>query len=350
LTVTKLFGTGTMTSTLNLRYLLTQAATGAITARELSELVHCTRALAESYLNAHRRSILSICAFHGITERDLATDCIGEVFTTDDANRFTQIQKFQRTLEERGTTQTDFEVFLAYKALVIKIVSAQLARSYAQIDPAGAKILRNIKDAIKHTTTLQLRESMGGYLISVSQRDALDHLEAFPLSLLEHQLASTGSTHKEIPELLKTLSTILHRQHQYRRSIPLIDLVQIMKSLYGQPPPSEETTGVDLRSLENEELHPLRQRVMQAVNEKILSTYFLKQKITREEAEKLSRVLHSIIVDWFEAGISENSLFEQTRAHLGITAAEYHAVWRKRVEYLVRVARETIKNYLEENL
>lgn len=346
----KLFGTGTMTPTENLRYLLTQAASGAITARELSELVHFTRALAGSYLNTHRRSILSICAFHGITERDLATDCVGELFTTDEKNRFTQIQKFQRTLEEHRTTHTDFDIFLAYKALVIKIVSAQLARSYAQIDPAGAKILRNIKDAVKQTATLQLQESLGGYQIAIAHGDALDHLEAFPADLLEKELASESVNRKKIPEVLNILSKILSRQRQYRRSILLIDLVQIIKSLYGQPPASEETTSVDLRSLEDEELYQLRQRVMKAVNEKILSTYFLKQKITREETEKLSRVLHSIIVDWFESGISENSLFERTHTHLGITEAEYHDVWQKRVEYLTRVARDTIKNYFSENL
>jgi predicted transcriptional regulator len=191
---------------------------------------------------------------------------------------------------------------------------------------------------------------MGGYLISVSHRDALDHLEAFPLSLLEHELTSSGATHKEIPELLQRLSTILNRQHCYRRSVPLIDVVQMVKNLYGQFPEVEETTSIDLQSLEDEELHPLRQRVQHSVNEKILSTYLLKHKITREEAEKLSRAMHSIIVDWFEAGTSENSLFEYARTQFGITKTEYHAVWRTRVEYLARVAREAIKNYLEENL
>lgn len=90
------------------------------------------------------------------------------MFTTDEANRFTQIQKFQRALEERGTNHTDFDIFLAYKALVIKIVSTQLARSYAQIDPAGAKILRNIKDALKQTNTLRLRETRGGYQVTIT--------------------------------------------------------------------------------------------------------------------------------------------------------------------------------------
>lgn len=272
------------------------------------------------------------------------------MFTTDEANRFTQIQKFQRALEERGTNHTDFDIFLAYKALVIKIVSTQLARSYAQIDPAGAKILRNIKDALKQTNTLRLRETRGGYQVTITHGDALEHFEAFPPILLEKELASESVNTKEIPEVVSILSKILSRQHQYRRSIPLIDLVQIIKSLYGQVPTREETTSVDLRLLEDEEFHHLRQRVLQAVNEKILSTYFLKQKITREEAEKLSQVLHAIILDWFESGIHENSLFEQTRAHLGITEAEYHAVWRKRVEYLTRIARDTIKNYFSENL
>jgi hypothetical protein len=339
-----------MTSTDSLRYLLAQAASGTITTRELSELIHITRSLAESYLNNHRRSILRLCTFHGITEADLASDCIGELFETDNANRCIQIQQFLQALEQGGAGYTNFDVFLAYKSLVVKFVSTQLARSFAQIDPAGAKILRNVKDAINHSALLALKESVLGRVVTVVEADTLERCEAFPQNLLENELASRRPVINEIPELLHTLASIFMQQHQYRRSVLLVDFVQMIKKLYARFTEPEETTSIDLRSLEAEDLNLLQRQVLFAVNEKIISTYLFKQKITRKEAEKLMRVLYSIIVDWFEEGISENSLYEYTRAEFGVSEAQYNALWRARVEYLTRIARKTIKEYFSENV
>lgn len=341
-----------MTSTPALKQLVADAASGTIVTTKLAELIRISRSVAEAYLQHQRTSIAHICSFHGITVNDLATDCIAELFARDEQGRFTQIQKFLQSLDGPLESTSELDMFLAFKGLIKKLVNAQLARSYAQIDPAGAKIHRNIKDYLRNAKTLCLREDFRGYTLVPAERDPLDELDAFPMDELERELSVVSSATADIPQMLQSLAQLLTQQSAYRRSVPLIDLVQVFKNIFRRDSVDEkrDVSEIDLTHLNDSDLIPLRRRVLETVNEKIVTSYLLKRKINREEAQILSRAMDSIITDWFEEGQSTNSYIEQVRSFRAMTEVEYNTFWRKRIEYLARVARETVKNYFDENL
>lgn len=341
-----------MTPAAELKSLLVNASSGTIDVKQLARLILISRSMAEAFLNHRRSSIVHLCSFHGITVGDLAMDCLAELFARDEGNQFTQIRNFLAALKNPLESVPELDVFLAYKAFLTKIIAAQLARVYAEIDPAGAKIRRNIKDALKHSEGFALKEDFRGYVLAPAVGDPLDHLEDFPLSELEGELTSRASISSEIPDLLKALCAILMQQDRHRRSVPLIDLVQVVKSIFSRFSPFEEReeTEIDLSELNAADLFPLRRQVLHGVNEKIISTYLLKRKVNREEALALSRVMHSIITEWFEEGERKNSFYDYVRRFQPVTEEEYNAVWRQRIEYLARVGREIIKSHFDENL
>jgi hypothetical protein len=332
-----------------LKTLLLKAAAGTISLGELRELVYITRSIAEAYLHHQRNTIHYICTFHGITATDLANDCISDLFEQNSEAAFPRIRHFQEKLTEEGSDLSDFEVFCAFKLFILKVVSAQLARTYAEIDPTGARIHRNLKIALKQCNNLTLIEDHRGYVVTVTNAEPLEYLAEFPLEQLERELAIHVSS-SDIPTLLSALARVFIDQEEYRRSVPLIDLVQVVRNLFGRYAHDSEVTTIRLEALEESDLLRLRQEVMHAINEKIVSTYLLRKKITREEALLLSRVMHSIILEWFEKGQHLNSYYEHFRTHFGITESDYNTLWRNRVEYLSRIAREAIETYFSNNL
>ncbi len=149
----------------NIKHLLCKVINLTLTENELCQLVQKTRNIVEAHLLHIRSSITRLCLTHGLTITDLAYDCIAEAFVKDENNQFICLHNFVESLREEINTLPDNEVFLAYKSFIIKIANTQLARLYAQIDPAGAKIHRNLRDCLKHSAKLKLINDYRGYMI-----------------------------------------------------------------------------------------------------------------------------------------------------------------------------------------
>lgn len=341
-----------MATILHLKSWLEKLAKGVISRAELTRLIHVCRSIAESHLTQQRASLVHICSLHGLTLSDLAYDCIAQLFARDEDENFYQLENFAASLPA-GLEQTpESELFLAFKAFVLKAVKARLAKIYAESDPVGARIHRNIKACIKTCPALKLTEDFRGYVLQPANRAALEHLNPFPNAEIEKALFARirGPTH--IPELLEVLTAIITEQQKYRRSLPLLDVVQIFKKFYAQfaetitieegPPQVNQVDELDLQIIQKE--------VRRAVQEKIVSTYFMKGKITQPEAETLSRVMSEVVADWCRGATGETSLYQYLGRCMTLSKTEYETQWRTKLEYLTRIAREHLAVCLTENI
>ncbi|MFQ5633252.1 MAG: hypothetical protein ACE5I1_31190 [bacterium] len=316
---------------------------GSISHTELANLVHFCRAIAESYLVQHRSSLVHVCALNGLTVTDLAYDCIAQIFARNEDGRFYQLERFADSLHSNLEETPQPELFLAFKSFVLKIARTQLAKIYAQSDPAGAKIHRNIKDCIKKSDSLRLVEDFRGYVLQPAKHNAHDYLTAYPLDQLERELLARAGRVGRIPELLEEVASILIEQEKYRRTIRLIDAVQIFKQLYIQIAHLSATTEVSAwksDGLSQLDLEIIQRDVRRAVQEKIISTYLLPGKVNKTEAEALSNIMLEIIADWCQDPEQQYSFYQYVQRHLAISQSEYEAMWRTKLEYLSRIARE----------
>ncbi|MBI4429349.1 MAG: hypothetical protein HY562_09555 [Ignavibacteriales bacterium] len=245
------------------------------------------------------------------------------------------------------------DLFLAFKAFVGEVAKAQLARIYSECDPEGAKILRNVKDALKRSRTLVLVDELQGLSIRTANRESLLHRRQFPSDQLERELFYQLRHPTNIPTLLRSLEKILSGQSSYRRSIPLIDVVQILKKYFvhfSDYSADEPISSDALRSLSEGDLQLLCGESLKAVQQKIVTTYLLTGKVTREEAVGLSEALGAILKDWIEHKEVHDSFAKRAIQALGISLEQYEDRWRTKVEYLAKIARERLAVGIQENL
>jgi hypothetical protein len=319
---------------------LLQLRSGKISISEMTELVYFCRSVIEAYLNSTRRSITQLCMTQGLSITDLSYDCIAEVFARNEQNKFPQVENFTDVLREPLDVISDNDLFLAFKQFLICIADAQLARLYAQSDPAGAKIHRNIRDTVKNSKIFQMERDYRG-LVLKPNIDIDESLEKYPREELERALFDRIDHQTTTPELLNIIYTILIEQHTYTCSVPLVDIVQIFKKVYRSDSGVEDASS-DLASegLKQFEIDRVCSQVELSLKEKILLTYLARGKVDRKEAEAMFNTFRELLQDWCCGEESQTSIFNYFKRYLSVSEEQYERTYRAKMEYLLKIARE----------
>jgi hypothetical protein len=323
---------------------------GKISISEMTELVYLCRSVIDAYLNSTRRSITRLCLTQGLTITDLSYDCIAEIFARNEQNKFPQIENFTGVLREPLDVIPDNDLFLAFKQFLICITDAQLARLYAQSDPAGAKIHRNIRDTVKNSKLFRLERDFRGLILRPTI-DFAEHLEQYPREELERALFDRIDHQITTPDLLNIIYTILIEQHTYACSIPLVDIVQIFKKVYhGDLNVENCSCDISSESLTQFEIDRVCSQIELSLKEKILLTYLARGKVDRKEAEAMFDTFKDLLEDWCNSEESQTSIFNYFKQYLPVTEEQYESLYRSKMEYLLKIAREEFRIRLMKEL
>ncbi len=338
-----------MKSDINIKRYLASLLDGTPPVGELTDFIHFTRNITEAYLLQFRSNVLTLCFNHGISVSDLAIDCIGDIFARDEKEEYYILKKFVDSLYHPLEDIPEHELFIAYKSFVIKLVNAQLARTYAQIDPVGARVHRNMKDAVKKSAGLTLYEDFRGYLIRTKNAGD-EHIESQQLDELRRSLLEGSDVFHSMPKIIEKLAILLRKR--YKKSVRLIDIVQIVKNyVAGYSMQEFIGNGIDnADDLTSVDMTILHKYILRDIQSKIFTTYVLSGKIDKQEAHALYSVMYDIVSDLCNGNASSDSYFTVARRHLPVSEKEYDIQWRAKIEYLARLAREKLMLYFNEKL
>ncbi len=314
----------------------------SITEVELTDFVHVCRSIVQPYLLYFRSSVFNLCTQQGLTITDLAYDCIAEAFAKDDKNKYHKLENFVKSLNNDLETTPEIEIFLAFKSFITKIADAELARLYAQSDPYGAKIHRNMRDCLKRSKILLLKRDSRGYVVRPVDCDCLDCLQPFPPDELENRFFARVNRKHSMPDLLDVFHQVIKEQNTYKRSVPLIELVQIIKKVYydGYGDLTDETLPTIMENLSEFEIEQIRGKVENGLKEKILFTYLAHGKVNCKQAEAMFNAFQDLFDDWCSGGDANASLLNYLRRHYPMTEDEYEKEFRAKMEYVLKIARE----------
>jgi hypothetical protein len=339
-----------MITDFNIKKYIADLISGKLPLADLTRFVYFTRSVAESYLLHFRFNVLQVCYQQGISVSDLGIDCIGELFSRDEHDAFYIMNNFVESLREPLKDIPDNQLFFAYKSFVSRLADAQLARTYAQIDPVGARLHRNIKEAIKKSNGLILREDFRGYMIYTSNNTSNEYLDDSQLDDLERRLLEGSSVFHSAPKILEKLSLLL--QDEYQKAVRLIDIVQILKK-YLSSQSIQDSMGNGIGAFDDViplDMTILRQEILRDIQSKIFSTYVLTAKINKKEAQSLYAVLFDIVTGICNRDTPNDSYYAIAKKHLSLSKEEYNADWRVKIEYLARLAREKLILYFTDKL
>lgn len=331
-----------------------KALNNSITEIELTELVKLSRIIVRSYLNHIRFSLKYLCQNQGLTENDLAYECIAEVFARDSEKKFFRIEKFCNALHGGIEKIAEIEIFLAYKSFLLKTVDSQIALLFAREDPTGSKIHRNIRDAVRKTDMFDFQRGMFGAIISPKYIEPLEHLPAFPIEDLEQEYLSNNKNRKQnFLDHIQIIYDIVASQNEYSRVIPIFDLVKIFKKYFSADALidlSDLNLLTDGKGLSNVEIEEFQSKVLAAMKEKILIKYFAKGKFNREQAEAIYFALRDIVNDWCFNGECQEAFYNYLNRYLKIDESLYSTIYKAKLEYLVKLAREEFISLFDSEL
>lgn len=335
-----------------LRALLLSMLDGTPSYEDVTELVHLSRSAIQAYLFACQPAAAQLCSRHGLTLADLAYDCIAEVLARDGSGVYVHVQRFAGSLRGTLAEIPEHELFLAYKGFLAALAEAQLAKLYAYADPAGARIHRNIRLHLRNHPDLEIEKQFGVMVVRPRVMPSLDFCGRIPPEDLEKLFLARARTRQSIPELLVILYTIFAQQSAYRRSIPLLDMVRLFKTVYLNEAagPEGECAGNECDGLSPSEIDDLREGVEAALKEKVFLTYVIRGKATVREGEALLAAMSDILLDWCDTGSMEKGLREYVHKHLPVEPSVFDEYYRTKMEYLLRIARAEMHARLMKSL
>ena len=148
----------------NLAKLVLSICGGKYSQSDLIEFVNLVQKISLSYLKYQE-----VIGKHIRWERnksigeleDLALDCVAGLFMRNEDGTFIQFNKYFLQNSLNVSLLEDAEIMVLLRRLVIKKTKQELSRIFKERDPEGAKIVRNIKVAIKSTADFESFKEMG---------------------------------------------------------------------------------------------------------------------------------------------------------------------------------------------
>jgi hypothetical protein len=147
-----------------LSYLVPRIVQGGYSQGELVEFINLVQKISLSYLKYQE-----VIGKHIRWERrgksgeleDMAIDCVAGLFMRNDANEFVQLRRYFGPYLDGRDELNDVELLIMLRRLVIKKTKQELSRIFKERDPEGAKIIRNIRVAVKNARDLGIFREMG---------------------------------------------------------------------------------------------------------------------------------------------------------------------------------------------
>jgi hypothetical protein len=300
---------------------------------------------------------------------DLAMDCIAELFGRDDKGLFPQLKKYYEGKFAEMPFINDAEVLILTRRLIVRKTKQELSRIFRERDPEGAKIVRNIKVAIRTAPDLHLFRELGkefvfhGEITGLDQNCALTAsvhnylrrtLPPIPEEVLHKLFLDNYHSGDSVSVSIRRLLVAMHTLSDYQNFCGLDAVVKLVRYVKFDAcrerlaaGDSVATPADDLESKEMEECITL---VMDSIWSRLDSQYLHTQKLPAEKAAIYHKALRDVLYDLIQKR-DTSSYYRNLKYYMPeLTQQEYRQQERSVFEYLAKLAKKEFRKYLCEML
>lgn len=386
----------TATMSTNLADLVYRICHGDYQELELTQFVNLVQKVSLSYLKYQE-----VIGKHIRWERnknlgeldDLALDCIAGLFMRNEHGEFIQLKKYFCQNNDGLATMDDAEILVLLRRLVIKKTKQELSRIFKERDPEGAKIVRNIKVAIKSASDFSSFKEMGReYIYFNKNGHAVGEVKPNSVTSGGTANGSTRNGYAENRELLngqlanylrksqpaiqeKTLRneylnfycpkdpvssnirkmlSVVKNDDRYQNFLPLDMIARIMRNTNFEMARDRLSSQVNdvspLDALKLKEIEKRKNLVLQRIQEKIQNQYVLTNKISAEKGRVYLKALSEILDD-ISHGKKYDSYYKHLRRYIpSLTQRSYRSQERTIFEYLGKLIKKWFRELLTELL
>ncbi len=349
---------------------------------ELTEFVNISQKIAISYLKYLEvigRNIRPKKA-EGLNElEDVAIDCIAGLFMRNDKGEFTQLQRYFGPKIETHLAFSEVEACSMLRRLIVKKTKQELSRIFRERDPEGAKIIRNIKVAIRSSVDLKSFKEMGREFIYSDanlnshpndHNDRLinennvddDNLEiketqfksAIPEKLLYQHFLEKYDPSDSVATMMKKMLQITESYPEYQSYLGIDVIASIIRDVTFQHVREKLSNDIDenspLSDLQSKEIEQVNQTIIEIIHQKINQQYLSKKKITPEKADIYCRAIVDFVNELTQDKETDSNFRYLKRYIPNLTQREYREKERSIFEYLVKITKKSLRKKLKELL
>lgn len=283
----------------------------------------------------------------GLSLEDLALDCFADLFQRNEEGHFEQIATYFESIQWRKLQ--DEELYMALRRLVFSKVNDGLFQRYRGMDASLAKIIRNIKNAVKANPNLSLvRHKRELWLVAASEGADLTLHPTAPPEILEAFLASRLSRSDELRTVVDSFVQFTEERPFYANGYPLTAFAQTLRSAYvcvGEASAFEEEQGFPVYEVE-EAIH----LTTRSVKSDMHGSYVAKGKVNGPIFEAYFSAVRDILNAQFISDAPPvDSYFDALKSYIPeLSKPYYRQEHRYRLEYLAKLARGRLLHYLKD--
>lgn len=354
---------------LNLKNLIQNLCLGSYSQAELIQLISLMQKISLSFLKYQEITgkRISIVEANSHSElQDLALDCIADLFMTNGCGKLPQLERYYGSkLGDPGLDDT--EILILTRRLVVRKTKQELSRIFRERDPEGAKIVRNIKVAIRNSDTLaSFREFGKDYVYLSANKNGNSHngngwndelrknFPAMPEDFLESEFLEVHNTSDPITVSVRKILTIIGEFNQYQNYLPIEVISRIIRNLrserFRDSIIAHQTLFSPMEELQLKEIDEHVNRVMEYVSVKINSQYLSTGKISAEKAAIYQQALKDVLYDLLQRR-NGSSYFRHLKSYIPqLTQKQYRDQERSVFEYLAKIAKREFRKKLTQLL
>ncbi len=301
---------------------------------------------------------------------DLAIDCIAELFSRDENGSFPQLKKYYETKFAELENITDSDVLILTRRLIVRKTKQELSRIFRERDPEGAKIVRNIKVAIRSSEKLSFFQEMGREFVfykngfhynpeeNIQNKELLQYLRKTkpPITeeILHSQFLQIYNPGDSISNSIKKILELVYNNTESQNYLAIDKIVKLLRSLkfesYKEKLNSEGHVSTPIDNLENKEIEGYIEIVMDEISEKIQKQYVDSGKLSEEKSTTYTKALKDVLYDLIQKK-DTSSYYRNLKHYLPeLSQKEYRNNERSVFEYLAKVAKRNFRKQLKELL
>jgi hypothetical protein len=357
----------------NLKDLVYSICSGNYNQAELVQFINLTQKISLSYLKFQEilgKRISGERLETDVELEDLAIDCIAELFSRDDSHKFPQLVKYYLPKFEENSNITDPEVLVLTRRLIVRKTKQELSRIFRERDPEGAKIVRNIKVAVRNSEKLYLFKEMGreyifysnGFNVTRVEDDLTEPFTEYlrkdnppiPDEILSSRFVDIYNPGDSVSTSIKKLFKQIHQLEEYQNFLALDSIVKLVRNIkfesFRERLVEQEIVPTPQDYIESKEIEGYINIVMNQVGNKIESQYLKTGKLNKNKAKIYHQALRDVLYDLIQKK-DNSSYFRNLKYYLPtMTQQEYRTKERSVFEYLAKVAKREFRKYLKELL
>jgi hypothetical protein len=313
--------------------------------QETSQLFSLSLAMAINLLR-HKRHADFVAQMGGISDKDLAMDCIAELFRRDERGSYVALRAYFGSLGIADADDEELAVHL--RRLVSSAVNQGVFRVLGDLDPGLSKIIRNIKVGVISLRTFNEMEVRGEGCIAPVLVDPLLHLPFMERDDLVSRLVQCLNGRERTPDLLAALASVLRSQSKFTRAMPIVRSAMAFREVLAiKETYTPEVAHIVEPSREDEFRLAVEQACVE-VYDQVAQKYLVTKGIPQSLLDAYFKAIRFFFISRIDGKAGEPTLFESLRAiGLDIPPEEYRQSHRQRLEYLTRLVQKGAKKLVE---